>query len=396
MRTLTFPLFNDLHCHFREGTATSVIYASQFYCDHVLAMPNLKKPLTDGPMASAYAHTLSIADVNVVPVLYLTQQTHEGTLRRAVELGVTTGKLYPAGVTTGSESGVSELRGMWPVFEAMQSLDMVLSIHPESPRFAILDAERVFFFNHFHDLVNDFPRLRIVFEHVTTRDAVDCLRHCKRKNVAATITAHHLFLTTDDVIGHGFRGRNFCRPVAKAENDRAALCQVVRDRDPRFFLGSDTAPHDRDDKFAEECKAGCFTAPHLPCLIAQAIKQNASHGWLIEFCSKRGAEFYRLPETSRTDRTFELVDRPWFVPGEFRSSHYTYLPFLGDSGWPLGWSFPRWWDDGEFREYQEACQAEGQSKVTRRSGFDLQFIGRTAEEPKQTEVGEHDAGSGAA
>lgn len=343
---LKLPFFNDMHVHFREGTQMRSIGFHAPFCRYVLAMPNLSKPLTTGKMAVEYEigllDTLKKLRIEnsrlqgILVALYLTAETTPQDIDDAVDCCLRVCKLYPSGVTTNSEAGVKDIRHMEEVFDAMERNDMILSIHGEMPGHTAFSAESYFFTVEAPWLVRRFPKLRIIFEHITTAEAVTFVKGA-RKNVAATITAHHLLITVDDVIGDKLRPRNFCKPIAKNNYDRKALFEAASNGDPRFFLGSDSAPHDQNFKLADACCAGVFTAPYLPGYLCKAFGDQHLLHRLPDFVAHNAARFYDLP---MCDGTFELVKEPESVPGliNLSGTNLWYLPFMGDQPQPaLQW-----------------------------------------------------------
>ena len=253
------------------------------------------------------------------------------TIDKARRAGVVAGKVYPLGVTTNSENGVSDFDALDPVFEAMQEVGMVLSLHGESPDPTVFCLDReVEFLPIIVTIRSKFPRLKIVLEHVTTARAVGFIRLCP-EGVAATITVHHLFLTLNDVIGGMLQPHHFCKPVAKRPQDRDALMEAALSGSPKFFLGTDSAPHLKEEK---ECDAGCagiYTAPVALPLLTQFFETNGALGRLEDFVSRFGARFYGLP---LNDGMVRLIRQPWTVPHDCGG----IVPFqAGQSlAWQLG------------------------------------------------------------
>jgi len=261
-------------------------------------MPNLKPPITSTEQALAYKAELEAIDPDVeyLMTLYLSPSLTPDEIRKAKRAGIIGVKSYPRGVTTNSDSGIESYEMYYPVFEAMQDVDMVLNLHGEIPSDAstnthILNAEPLFL-PHLKILHTAFPRLRIVLEHATTRAAVNAVKACG-PTVACTITAHHLELTVDDWAGQSW---NYCKPVAKFPDDRQALRDVVMEGHSRFFLGSDSAPHPPHMKSTstptQGCAAGIFTSPILLPLVAQLLESFGALDRLDGFVSTFGRKFY--------------------------------------------------------------------------------------------------------
>jgi dihydroorotase len=247
---------------------------------------------------------------------------------------VVAGKLYPEGVTTNSSDGVRDVLALADVFAAMSDAGMVLCLHGESPDAFCLDREESFLAEVLPALAQSFPELRIVLEHVSTAAAVDWVRRWEGGNVAATVTVHHLVLTLDDVVGGLLAPHHFCKPVAKRPADRSAIVAAAVGGDPRFFLGTDSAPHVRAAKESAHGCAGVFTAPVALPVLATVFESEDALDALDGFCSGHGAAFYGLAPNPGTVR---LVREPWTVPAEidgivpFRAG--TTLPWRID---PLG------------------------------------------------------------
>lgn len=260
------------------------------------------------------------------------EETDDKTIRLAAEAGAVAGKLYPRGATTNSADGVRDVDALLPALAAMADAGMVLCVHPEQPDAFSLDREATFITEVLPTIIAECPQLRIVLEHVSTAAAVDWVRQQRSTprstTVAATITAHHLVLTLDDVVGDLLEPHNFCKPLAKRSEDRAALIAAATSGDPAFFLGTDSAPHDRA---AKECAHGCagvFTAPVALPVLAQVFDNAGALDRLEAFTSVAGANFYGLPLNTGTVR---LSRHAWRVPKQYGS----VVPFM--AGQMLAW-----------------------------------------------------------
>lgn len=323
------PAF-DAHVHLRDGAMTETVIPTikQGGVDTVYVMPNLIPPITTVAAAIAYRDRLQALapDVKFLMTLYLDKSITPATIAEAARAGIAGVKVYPAGVTTNSEAGVLDYESYYPVFEAMQEHDMVLNLHGEVPStpardvaaagdgdvVTVLNAEAKFLPT-LRKLHADFPRLRIVLEHCTTKDALDAVRACG-PTVVGSITAHHLYINTEDVLGDPF---NFCKPVAKMPTDRVALLQAIADRSGKFFFGSDSAPHPIEAKRgAKKAAAGCFTQGWATQLVVGAVEEAIENGWLPddisaetldEFLSGRGRRFYKIPETAKAGKGQKIV-----------------------------------------------------------------------------------------
>jgi dihydroorotase len=295
--TLTIRRPDDWHVHLRDGELLAAVGPDTArHFARALVMPNLTPPVVTGADASAYRERIlqATAESGFEPLMTIKvlPQTTAEVVREAKLAGVVAGKLYPQGVTTNSEDGWSEIEALYPAFEAMQEEGLVLCLHGETPGVFSLDRESHFVQETLGELSRSFPRLKIVLEHVTTRVGVEAVQ--RLENVAGTITVHHLLLTLDDVIGGALNPHHFCKPVAKRPEDRDALVQAAL-RSPKFFLGTDSAPHLRERK---ECAAGCagvYTAPVAVALSAEVFDGHGALEHLEAFTSERGAAFYGVP-----------------------------------------------------------------------------------------------------
>ncbi len=338
--TLTRP--DDWHVHLRDGAVLADVVphtARQF--GRAIVMPNLKPPVTTTEMAAAYrARILAAlpAGMRFEPLmtLYLTDNTSADEIRRAVDSGfVKAVKLYPAGATTNSDAGVTDLKHCMGALEAMQALGMPLLIHGEvtDADIDLFDREAVFIDRVLQPLRKSLPGLRIVFEHITTKDAADYVREADG-DIGATITAHHLLYNRNAIFKGGIRPHYYCLPVLKRETHRQALLQAATSGNPRFFLGTDSAPHPKGLKEHACGCAGCYTALHAMELYAQAFELAGALERLEGFASFYGADFYRLPRS--TDKvTLQRVD--WVIPDEVRMGDSTLVPL--DAGQSLHWQF---------------------------------------------------------
>jgi dihydroorotase len=322
---LTIRRPDDWHLHLRDGaTLAAVLPFTARSFARAIVMPNLRVPVTTVDLARAYRARIlaalaagaqpALRDFEPLMTLYLTSATTAVEIERACESGIVHGvKLYPSRATTNSEAGVQSLDDCWPVLERMQELGLPLLVHGEvaRPDVDVFDRERRFLDEVLAPLRQRFAELKIVLEHVTTEEAVQFVRDAPR-HTAATITAHHLlynrnamFLGADGAAG--IRPHFYCLPVLKRERHRRALVGAAVSGDPRFFLGTDSAPHPRSDKEAGCGCAGCFTAPRAMALYAQAFEQAGALDRLEGFASHFGADFYGLP---RNVGTLTLQRRP--------------------------------------------------------------------------------------
>ncbi|MDA0989606.1 MAG: dihydroorotase, partial [Verrucomicrobia bacterium] len=292
---LTLPRADDLHVHLRQGAMMQLVVPllRQGGIGRCLVMPNTKPPVDSVDAALRYRDELVAIEpaVDYLMTLYLTAALTPGDIKRAAAEGITGVKLYPRGVTTNSADGADDVGALDPVFGAMETADLVLEIHGEVPSLVgtdicVLNAEARFM-PELKRIHHQFPGLRIVLEHVTSAAGVDAVI-AAGDTVAATITAHHLDLMVDDWAG---RNHNFCKPVAKTPLDREALRRVVCEGNPKFFLGSDSAPHPRDAKECAEACAGVFTSPFLMAYLADTFERLDALDRLADFSSTFGRTF---------------------------------------------------------------------------------------------------------
>jgi len=315
--TLRLKAADDLHIHLRndDRSQTAIAAVRHGGAVRVMVMPNTDPPILTGADAIAYRTQLEQwgADFEILTTIKITGQTRPEHVSQAARCGVMAAKQYPQGVTTNSEDGIVDVRAMFPVYDALQGQDMVLSIHGEVPGVFVMDAETAFL-ESLLEIANNFPRLRIVLEHITTRAAVEAVSTLP-DTVAATITDHHLIITLDDVVGSRIRPHHFCMPVAKRPDDRSALNEAVRSGHPKFFSGTDSAPHRIPDKQSACGCAGIFNSPyHLP-ILATHFKRCDMLNRLEAFTSEHGADFYRLPH-NREELILEPI--PQLIPETFR------------------------------------------------------------------------------
>ncbi len=337
--TLTKP--DDWHLHLRDGSLMSAVLpftAARFA--RAVVMPNLRPPVVKTHHARAYRERILSAlpaETRFEPLmtLYLTDNLPPAEIDEAVDSGViVAAKLYPAGATTNSDSGVTRLENVYPVLEAMQRRDLPLLVHGEvtDPEVDVFDREAVFIDRHLSRLVEDFPALRIVLEHVTTEDGVRYVEQAP-PSVAATITAHHLLYNRNALLAGAVRPHFYCLPVLKRERHREALVAAATSGNPKFFLGTDSAPHPvRAKECAQGC-AGCFTADAAVELYAEAFEQAGALDRLEAFASFHGPDFYRL---GRNAEMITLGKRPWSVPLSYETGDQPLVPLL--AGEELRWS----------------------------------------------------------
>jgi dihydroorotase len=322
---------DDWHLHLRDGAQmASVVPHTARRFARAIVMPNLGSPVTDTVQAIAYRERILTAlpegqRLEPLMTLYLTDSLSPGEITRALEYGVVSGaKLYPAGATTNSENGVTRVERIYPVLEAMQRLDLPLLVHGEvtAGEVDIFDREPRFIDEVLTPLVRDFPGLRIVLEHITTSDAVDFIREAPSR-LAATITPHHLLYNRNAILAGGIRPHFYCLPVLKREAHRQALLAAATSGNPKYFLGTDSAPHGRENKEASCGCAGIYSAHAAIELYAEAFEQVGALDRLEGFASRFGADFYRLP---RNHERIRLIRDPWPVPSSYPFGRSRLVP----------------------------------------------------------------------
>lgn len=334
INTLTITRPDDWHLHLRDGVAlASVLPHSARQFGRAIVMPNLKPPVTTTAQAAAYRDRI----LAVLPpglafeplmTLYLTNNTPPDEIRRAKDSGfVHAVKLYPAGATTNSDAGVTDLSKCYQTLEVMQELGMPFLVHGEvtDPAIDIFDREAVFIERVMQPLRRDMPELKVVFEHITTKDAAQYVEQAEGP-VAATVTAHHLLYNRNEIFKGGIRPHYYCLPVLKREEHRQALVRAVTSGSSRFFLGTDSAPHAKGLKEHACGCAGCYTALHAMELYAQAFDQAGALDQLEAFASFNGPAFYNLP---RNQGSVTLKRQQWTLPAELPLGDTTLVPLNG-------------------------------------------------------------------
>ena len=332
MTTLRLRRPDDWHLHLRDGAHMAAVLphtAARF--GRALVMPNLKPPMTTTAALGQYRSRILAAlpagaRFEPMMTLYLTDRTSPDEIRSARDAGWVVGaKLYPAGATTHSDAGVTSIEHTWAALEAMAEAGLVLQVHGEvtDPAVDVFDREQRFIDDVLIRVIERVPGLKVVFEHITTRAAVEFVRDA-RPGVAATLTPQHLLMNRNAIFDGGVRPHHYCLPVLKRERDREALLEAATSDDPRFFLGTDSAPHARHTKETSCGCAGIYSAHAGIELYAEAFEQAGRLERLEAFASERGADFYGRP---RNADFIELVREPWAVPASY--------PFGGDEVVPL-------------------------------------------------------------
>ncbi len=340
MKTLTITRPDDWHTHVRNGTILKTVLphtARQFA--RAIIMPNLKPPVTTVAQALAYREEILQAvpdgiDFTPLMTLYLTGSTTTTEIKKAVESDpIYAFKLYPAGATTNSDSGVADIKAIYPLLAAMEKYDIPLLIHGEvtDEHCDIFDRERVFVDTNLTGIVDNFPGLRIVLEHVTTIEAVQFVE-AAGANIAATITPQHLLFNRNAILAGGIRPHYYCLPVIKREQHRLALVAAATSGNPKFFLGTDSAPHPTSLKETACGCAGCYSAHAALELYTEVFERAGSLDKLEGFASYYGADFYRLP---RNSGTVTLEKTTWRVPAFYGENGNTITPLKADED--LSW-----------------------------------------------------------
>jgi len=321
MTTLTITRPDDWHVHLRDGAVLKdTVRDISRYMNRAIIMPNLVPPATCTDTALAYRDRIMAAgpqgNFDPLMVLYLTDNTTPDEIRKAKATGlIYAAKLYPAGATTNSASGVTDVRNIYPVLEAMQEVGMLLLLHGEvtDSEIDIFDREKAYIDTILKQVVKDFPGLKIVLEHITTRDAAEFVAGAS-DNVAATITAHHLLFNRNHMLAGGIRPHFYCLPILKRNTHQQALIDAATSGSNKFFLGTDSAPHAQHAKESSCGCAGAYTAHAAIELYAEAFEEAGALDKLEAFASFNGPDFYGLP---RNSDTITLVKESWDVPASY-------------------------------------------------------------------------------
>ncbi|MFI4929802.1 MAG: dihydroorotase [Burkholderiales bacterium] len=339
MQSLTITRPDDWHLHLRDGAAmAAVLPATVRQFARAIVMPNLKPPVVTTAQAMAYRERIVAAlpagsRFSPLMTLYLTDLTPPDEVRRAKAAGIVAFKLYPAGATTNSDSGVSDIGKTHATLDAMQREGVLLLVHGEvtDPAVDVFDREAVFVERVMQPLRRDFPALKVVFEHITTKEAAQYVA-ASDAHTAATITAHHLLYNRNAIFIGGLRPHYYCLPVLKREMHRLALVRAATSGSARYFLGTDSAPHAAALKESSVCGAGCYTAPAALELYAEAFDAVGALDRLEAFASHHGPDFYGLP---RNQERITLRREPWTLPETVPFGDAQLKPLRG--GETLSW-----------------------------------------------------------
>lgn len=340
IKTLTITTPDDWHTHLRAGSAlkrTVPDLAQRF--DRAIIMPNLTTPITTLALAKQYRQDILShrpKHINFTPLmtLYLNDSvTKSDILNAKKDKLITACKLYPAGATTHSSAGVHKIKDIYPLIEAMQTIDLPLLIHGEvtDPNIDLFDRESVFIDTVLTTLMKDFPALRIVLEHISTRSAVQFVQNAP-STLAATITPHHLMINRNDLFSGGIHPHLYCLPIVKRQKDQESLIKAAISGHPRFFLGTDSAPHAKTKKEAACGCAGIYTSHAAIELYADIFDQQNALDKLENFSSHFGPQFYKLPSNTGT---ITLKKEPWTIPLTLDFNQEKLIPFM--AGKTLNW-----------------------------------------------------------
>ncbi len=339
MHTLTINCPDDWHVHFRDGDLLKhTVSATAKYFSRALVMPNLKPALTTVRAINQYREQI-IANIpqesafTPYMTFYLNESVQKEELEKAAQLPYILGaKLYPAGATTNSEAGAKSLIALYPLLELMQCYDLVLQIHGEVTHSDIFEREALFIEEYLKPIVSNFPKLRIILEHISTKTAVDFVTQAP-STVAATITAHHLLYNRNHLLVGGIKPHYYCLPILKHEHDQKALQQAIISGNPKFFAGTDSAPHPINAKENACGCAGIYSAPYALAWYTQIFDQLNKLDHLNSFMSHHGAEFYQLPPNTNQ---IELIKKPQKIPLTMPLGPYTVVPMA--AGEEVEWS----------------------------------------------------------
>lgn len=337
MRKIQIKKASDMHVHLRQNEMLrNVLPHTAMQCSRALVMPNTIPPIQTADDVANYRKEIldalndadSSRNTTFTPLMTfkVAPNTSASSVKDLKSQGAIAGKLYPEGVTTNSEGGVTDFKALYPVYEAMQAEGLVLCLHGEMPGVFSLDRETSFL-TVLQEIANRFPDLRIVLEHATTAAAIECVSELSA-NVAATLTVHHLYLTLDDIIGDKLNPHAFCKPVAKRPEDRDALIGAAMSGNPKFFLGTDSAPHQISAKECACGAAGVYSAPVMLPALCELFEKHNKLDLLESFTSGFATQFYNLQDELST---VELIAESWIVPEEYNGVR----PFL--AGTTLQW-----------------------------------------------------------
>ena len=333
MQKITITTPDDWHLHFRDGDMLGETVPATARCfARAIVMPNLVPPVVNAKLANEYKARILAArpqgsHFEPLMTLYLTNQTSKQDIIDAKQAGIVAAKLYPAGATTNSDSGVTDIENIVPALEKMAEVGMLLLVHGEvtRPDCDVFDKEAMFIDEHMKPLVARVPSLRIVMEHVTTTEAVEFVSN-GGPNLAATITPQHLMYNRNAIFHKGCRPHMYCLPILKRETHRQSLVAAVRSGNPKFFLGTDSAPHAKGAKESACGCAGCYSAHAALEMYAEVFAAENALPLLEAFACRYGADYYGLPRNSKESGTVTLTNTPWKVPDELPFGENVVVP----------------------------------------------------------------------
>ncbi|WP_017444577.1 dihydroorotase [Gayadomonas joobiniege] len=340
MNKITIQTPDDWHLHLRDGAMLQETVPASARCfNRAIIMPNLVPPVTNADMLNNYRERILAAlpdgqSFEPLMTLYLTNQTTAADIKAAKAAGAVACKLYPAGATTNSDAAVKTLTALYPVFETMAAEGLLLLIHGEvtDHEIDIFDREKIFIERYLQDIVSRFPQLKVVFEHITTADAAEFVL-AGPDNLAATITPQHLLLNRNDLLVGGVKPHNYCLPVLKRNTHQKALRSAVQSGSKKFFLGTDSAPHEKSKKESACGCAGCYSAWSAIELYAQVFDDLGALDKLEAFASHNGPDFYGLP---RNSGQITLVKESWTLPEQLTLADGSLMvPFF--AGQQVNW-----------------------------------------------------------
>lgn len=339
VKTITLTSPDDWHVHFRDGEILKdTVNATSQHFARALIMPNLRPALTSVEDLLDYRDRILHAllphhKFQPFMTLYLNETVTPDTLHACKRYPfIVGGKLYPAGATTNSEEGVASLKKMYPLFEEMQAQGLVLQIHGETTCGDIFDREQNFIEQSLRPILANFPKLRIVLEHISTAHAVRFVENGS-PNLAASITPHHLFFNRNDLLAGGIRPHYYCLPILKRSSDQDALIQAAVSGNPRFFAGTDSAPHTQESKESNCGCAGIYSAPYALAMYAQVFDDHNHLSALNNFVSQFGADFYQVPYNTSS---INLINKAQMIPASLPLAHQRVVPIA--AGQQLSWS----------------------------------------------------------
>ncbi len=303
---------DDMHLHLRDGEDLK-LYAKESAKNfaRAIVMPNTNPPLNTAERVEKYINDIKSCTEGFTPLpIFKLQESHSNSqIKEFKNLGVFAAKLYPKGATTNSEDGIDSIEALYPQFEALQSNNLVLSIHGEDPNFSVFEREKEFL-KHLIKINKNFPKLRVVLEHISTKESAKLIQELP-ENIVATVTPQHLLFTVDNLLGSGLKPNFYCKPILQKSDDRAEIQKTVLSGNHKFFLGTDSAPHKIDKKLSSNGAAGIFSSPVAIPLLAEFFSKNNKIELLEPFTSKFGADFYGL---EYNNEEIEIVQEKWRVP----------------------------------------------------------------------------------